>query len=69
MKEIHVYDNEQFDLSDIVSNICPICNKNFKNKMEVCEHFKMEHMGHFDGDKDQTLSVLLTPQAKKTRRG
>ena len=57
---------QEFDLSGIVNSICPICNKNCATKTKVCEHFQEEHIENISNEKDQPLSELLTPAAKKS---
>ena len=66
IQESHVKDKFKYDFSYIESSTSPICNKNSGTKTEVCENFQKEYMENIDNNKDQTLSVLLTPEAMKS---
>ena len=44
--------------------ICPICNESFNNKTKMLDHFKENHMNAIDTNKIQTLSTLITDEAK-----
>ena len=43
---------------------CPICNESFNNKTKMLDHFKENHMNAIDTNKVQTLSTLITDEAK-----
>ena len=46
-------------------NTCPICSKGFISKENMQEHFKENHMNPIDSQKQQTLSALITDEAKE----
>ena len=58
--------SDKYDSSDIDSSICSICNKNCKTKTQVCEHFGKDHMENINNKKEQQVSKILTPEAKKS---
>ena len=46
-------------------NTCPICSKGFMSKESMHDHFKESHMNPIDIRKNQTLSDLITDEAKE----
>ena len=51
----HVKRCEKYDVSDVLSSVCTICNKKCNTKTEVCKHFESDHMESIDDCKDQSL--------------
>ena len=47
-------------------NTCPICSKGFMSKESMHDHFKESHMNPIDTQKHQTLSAMITNEAKET---
>ena len=66
IKSCHIETSEKYDLSGIDSSMCPICGKNCQTKTKVCEHFEKDHMENKEGYKNQSLSDILTLEAKKS---
>ena len=45
-------------------NNCPICSKGFMSKQNMLDHIKEHHMNQIDTQQNQTLSALITTEAK-----
>ena len=63
LKKDHVQSKPTFTKSD-EDKICPICGKGFMAKEIMLEHFKV-HMNPIDPQQRQTLSALITNEAKE----
>ena len=61
----HVKITEKYAMSDIVNSIRPICSKNCNTNTQVYVLVEKDHMESIDDYKDQSLSMILTPAAKK----
>ena len=63
LKKDHVQSKQPYTKSD-EDKSCPICGKCFMTREIMLEHFKV-HMNPIDPQQRQTLSALITNEAKE----